>query len=132
MHDYIFYSWHNWKKVRGFVLEKSTLVSAWTDRYWLIKIWVNLALTNNGGQYTAHLELSLQLNSDYILIIITQNSVGASSSGPLNWVITQFNGPDNDNESLQLAVIMHLEYREQLQWLKLCKLYPLWLYLYKY
>ena len=38
--------------------------------------------SNNQGNYTASLGVVLQPNSDYILNIVTQNSVGSSISGP--------------------------------------------------
>ena len=38
--------------------------------------------SDNQGNYTASLGVVLQPNSDYILNIVTQNSVGSSISGP--------------------------------------------------
>ena len=43
---------------------------------------VNTLPVHNQGNYTACLGVVLQLNSDYILNIVTQNLVGSSISGP--------------------------------------------------
>ena len=46
---------------------------------------VNVLPVCNDGNYTASLGVVLQPNSDYILNIVTQNSVGSSISGPFEF-----------------------------------------------
>ena len=62
-----------------------------------------LTITQNGeGKYTVSLGIVLQPNSDYILNIVTQNSVGASISGPY-----KFSKSENVNVSTNRQCIQN-------------------------
>ena len=63
------------KKPNSFMLQVINVVSNVVEN-------MNALLVQNWDNYTASLGVMLQPNSDYIVNIITQNSVGSSISGP--------------------------------------------------
>ena len=65
------------KNPSSFLFELTVIVSSSVESVKPLTI-----TSNNQGNYTASLGVVLQPNSDYILNIVTQNSVGSSTSGP--------------------------------------------------